>query len=120
MGHVFMVLQARFDQAASISNWTYGHAGATFDTAGTRKAAAVMQQWSDKGYFEDGFNGVSQENAAARFGRGAALYFTTGRGETQTFAGPLGNGVGFITLPSQDGPPVESPTGSLSLPFHIS
>ena len=87
MGHVFMVLQARFDQAASISNWTYGHAGATFDTAGTRKAATVLQQWSDKGYFEDGFNGVSQENAAARFGKGEGLYFITGPWENQTFAG---------------------------------
>ena len=72
-----------------ISNWTYGHAGATFDTAGTRKAASVLQQWGDKGYFEDGFNGVSQENAAARFGKGEGLYFITGPWENQTFAGPL-------------------------------
>jgi raffinose/stachyose/melibiose transport system substrate-binding protein len=120
MGHVFMVLQARFDQAASISNWTYGHAGATFDTAGTRKAATVLQQWSDKGYFEDGFNGVSQENAAARFGKGEGLYFITGPWENQTFAGPLGDGVGFFPLPSLDGTPGAPTTGSLSLPFHIS
>ncbi|HVI38835.1 MAG TPA: extracellular solute-binding protein, partial [Gaiellales bacterium] len=120
MGHVFMVLQARFDQAASISNWTYGHAGATFDTAGTRKAATVLQQWSDKGYFEDGFNGVSQENAAARFGKGEGLYFITGPWENQTFAGPLGDGVGFFPLPSLDGTPGAPTTGALSLPFHIS
>jgi raffinose/stachyose/melibiose transport system substrate-binding protein len=120
MGHVFMVLQARFDQAASISNWTYGHAGATFDTAGTRKAATVLQQWSDKGYFENGFNGVSQENAAARFGKGEGLYFITGPWENQTFAGPLGDGVGFFPLPSLDGTPGAPTTGALSLPFHIS
>jgi raffinose/stachyose/melibiose transport system substrate-binding protein len=120
MGHVFMVLQARFDQAASISNWTYGHAGATFDTAGTRKAATVLQQWSDKGYFENGFNGISQENAAARFGKGEGLYFITGPWENQTFAGPLGDGVGFFPLPSLDGTPGAPTTGALSLPFHIS
>ena len=114
------MLQARFDQAASISNWTYGHAGATFDTAGTRKAATVLQQWSDKGYFEDGFNGVSQENAAARFGKGEGLYFITGPWENQTFAGPLGDGVGFFPLPSLDGTPGAPTTGALSLPFHIS
>src|SRR3954452_17388980 len=68
MGHVFMVLQARFDDPTSIANWTYGRSGATFNTPGTRKAATILQQWAQKGYFEDGFNGVSQENAAARFG----------------------------------------------------
>jgi raffinose/stachyose/melibiose transport system substrate-binding protein len=120
MGHVFMVLQARFDQAASISNWTYGHAGATFDTPGTRKAATVLQQWSDKGYFEDGFNGVSQDNATARFGNGEGLYFITGPWSKLKFAGPLGDGVGFLPLPSLDGAPGAPTTGSLSLPFHIS
>jgi raffinose/stachyose/melibiose transport system substrate-binding protein len=80
----------------------------------------VLQQWSDKGYFEDGFNGVSQENAAARFGKGEGLYFITGPWENQTFAGPLGDGVGFFPLPSLDGTPAAATTGSLSLPFHIS
>ena len=63
----------------------------------------MLQQWSDKGYFENGFNGVSQENAAARFGKGEGLYFITGPWENQTFAGPLGDGVGFFPLPSLDG-----------------
>ena len=120
MGHVFMVLQARFDQANSISNWTYGRSGSTFDTAGTRKAASVIQQWAGKGYFENGFNGVSQENAAARFGKGEGLYFITGPWENQTFAGPLGDGVGFFPLPSIDGTAGAPTTGALSLPFHIS
>ncbi len=120
MGHVFMVLQARFADPKAIADWTYGRSGATFDTPGTRKAATVVQQWGQKGYFEDGFNGVSQENAAARFGKGEGLYFITGPWENQTFAGPLGDGVGFFPLPSLDGAPGAPATGSISLPFHVS
>ena len=120
MGHVFMVLQARFDNASAISNWTYGRPGASFDDAGTRKAASILEQWGKSGYFEDGFNGVSQTNAAARFGKGEGLYFITGPWENQTFAGPLKDGVGFFPLPSLDGSPGAPTTGSLSLPYHIS
>ena len=120
MGHVFMVLQARFDNPSAIANWTYGRSGASFDDAGTRKAASILQQWGDKGYFENGFNGVSQTAAAARFGKGEGLYFITGPWENQTFAGPLGDGVGFFPLPSLDGTPGAPTTGALSLPFHIS
>jgi raffinose/stachyose/melibiose transport system substrate-binding protein len=120
MGHVFMVLQAHFDNPGAIANWTYGRPGATFDDAGTRKAAAVLEQWGAKGYFEDGWNGVSQTAAAARFGKGEGLYFITGPWENQTFAGPLKDGVGFFPLPSDSGTADAPTTGALSLPYHIS
>jgi raffinose/stachyose/melibiose transport system substrate-binding protein len=120
MGHVFMVLQAHFDNPSAIADWTYGRPGATFDDAGTKKAAAVLEQWGAKGYFEDGWNGVSQTAAAARFGKGEGLYFITGPWENQTFAGPLKDGVGFFTLPSDSGTGDAPTTGALSLPYHIS
>lgn len=120
MGHVFMVLQGMFERPAAIAGWVYGRPGATFDTPGTRKAAAVLQRWGADGYFEDGFNGVSQQTAAARFGKGEGLYFITGPWENQTFAGPLGDGVGFFPLPAPAGSAATATTGALSLPFHIS
>jgi raffinose/stachyose/melibiose transport system substrate-binding protein len=120
MGHVFMVLQARFDDPNKIADWTYGRPGATFDDAGTRKAASILEQWGTKGYFENGFNGVSQTAAAARFGKGEGLYFITGPWENQTFAGPLKDGVGFFPLPSVDGSAGAPTTGALSIPYHIS
>jgi len=116
MGHVFMVLQSHFEQAGKIASWTYGHPGATFDTAGTRQAATVLQQWAKAGYFESGFNGVGQTNAAARFAKGEGLYFITGPWENATFADPMGNNVGFFTVP----PGSARTTGAVSLPWHIS
>jgi raffinose/stachyose/melibiose transport system substrate-binding protein len=119
LGHVFMVLQALFERPAAISAWVFGHPGASFDTAGTRRAAEVFAKWGADGYFEDGFNGVSQQAAAARFAKGEGLYSITGPWENQTFAGPLGNRVGFFAMPAAGGGQAPT-TGSLSLPFHIS
>ena len=99
-------------------DWIYGRSGATFNTPARARPRRWSQQWAQKGYFEDGFNGVSQEDAAARFGKGEGLYFITGPWENQTFAGPLGDGVGFFPLPSLDGAPGAPTTGALSLPFH--
>jgi len=63
---------------------------------------------------------ASQENAAARFGKGEGLYFITGPWENQTFAGPLKDGVGFFPLPSDSGTAAAPTTGALSIPYHIS
>ncbi|MGN6379161.1 MAG: extracellular solute-binding protein [Gaiellales bacterium] len=120
MGHVFMVLQAHFDNPAAIANWTYGRPGATFDDAGTRQAAATLEQWGKAGYFENGWNGVSQTAAAARFAKGEGLYFITGPWENETFAGPMKDNVGFFTMPSASGAPNAATTGALSIPYHIS
>jgi len=119
LGHVFMVLQALFERPQAISDWVFGHPGASFDTAATRKAAAVFAHWGAAGYFESGFNGVSQQSAAARFARGEGLYSITGPWENETFAGPLGDKLGFFPMPGARGTPAAT-TGSLSLPFHIS
>ena len=120
MGHVFMVLQAHFDHPAAIANWTYGRPGSTFDDAGTRQAAATLEQWGKAGYFESGWNGVSQTAAAARFAKGEGLYFITGPWENETFAGPMKDNVGFFTMPSASGAPNAATTGALSIPYHIS
>jgi raffinose/stachyose/melibiose transport system substrate-binding protein len=120
MGHVFMVLQAHFDNPAAIADWTYGRPGSTFDDAGTRKAASVLEQWGKDGYFENGWNGVSQVSAAARFAKGEGLYFITGPWENETFAGPMKDNVGFFTMPSASGAPGAPTTGALSIPYHIS
>ena len=119
LGHIFMMLQSLYEDASKISDWTFAVPGSTFDDAGTQQAAAVMQDWANKGWFEDGFLGVAQDNAAGRFANGEGLYFLTGPWENGTFM-PMGENVGWFPLP---GPSVDTPahtTGALSIPYHIS
>jgi raffinose/stachyose/melibiose transport system substrate-binding protein len=119
LGHVFMILQALFEDPQQIANWTFGVAGSTFDTPGTQKAASVLQDWATKGYFAKGYAGIGQDNAAARFAKGEGLYFLTGPWENGTFE-PMGSNVGFFTMPGPDAATASPTTGSPSLPFHIS
>ena len=119
LGHIFMILQALFEDPQQIANWTFGVAGSNFDTPGTQKAASVLQDWATKGYFAKGYAGIGQDNAAARFAKGEGLYFLTGPWENGTFA-PMGTNVGFFTMPGPDTATASHTTGSPSLPFHIS
>ncbi len=38
-----------------INNFVYGVNNATFDTPENQQAAAIMQDWVEKGYFSEGF-----------------------------------------------------------------
>lgn len=119
LGHIFMILQALFEDPTQIADWTFGVPGSNFDTPGTQKAASVLQDWAKKGYFVKGYAGIGQDNAAARFAKGEGLYFLTGPWENGTFE-PMGTNVGFFTMPGPTAGTASPTTGSPSLPFHIS
>jgi raffinose/stachyose/melibiose transport system substrate-binding protein len=119
LGHVFMMLQAQTEDPTAIANWTFAVPGSTFDDPGTQQAAQTMQDWASKGYFAKGFGGLTQENAAARFAKGEALYFLTGPWENGTFS-PMGSNVGWFALPGQSAGAATPTTGALSIPYHIS
>jgi raffinose/stachyose/melibiose transport system substrate-binding protein len=119
LGHVFMMLQALYEDPTAISNWTFAVPGSTFDDTGTQKAAQVMQDWAAKGYFAKGFGGLKQDNAAARFAKGEGLYFMTGPWENGTFK-PMGANVGWFPLPGTTAGTASHTTGALSIPYHIS
>jgi raffinose/stachyose/melibiose transport system substrate-binding protein len=119
LGHIFMMLQAQNEDPQKIAAWTFAEPGATFDDAGTQQAATIMQDWATKGYFEKGFLGVNQPNAAGRFAKGEGLYFLTGPWENGTFT-PMGANVGWFPLPGASAGAATPTTGSLSIPYHIS
>jgi raffinose/stachyose/melibiose transport system substrate-binding protein len=119
LGHVFMMLQSLYEDPKAIENWTFAVPGSTFDTAGTRQAAQVMQDMGTKGLFAKDFLGTTQETAAARFAKGEGLYFLTGPWENGTFK-PMGENVGWFPMPSPNGGAASPTTGALSIPYHIS
>jgi len=119
LGHIFMMLQAQNEDSKKIADWTFAVPGSSFDDTGTQQAATIMQDWATKGYFEKGFLGVTQPNAAGRFAKGEGLYFLTGPWENGTFT-PMGTNVGWFALPGASAGAATPTTGSLSIPYHIS
>jgi raffinose/stachyose/melibiose transport system substrate-binding protein len=85
-----------------------------------KKAAAKLQEWAKKGYFEKSFNSVKDSDAQARFAKGEGLFVISGPWVNGGFATGLKDNVGFFLLPPENaGDPVKA-TGSVSLPIHIS
>src|SRR6266566_3978053 len=111
LGHIFMMLQAQNEDPKKIADWTFAVAGSTFDDPGTQQAATILQDWATKGYFEKGFLGVTQPNAAGRFAKGEGLYFLTGPWENGTFT-PMGANVGWFALPGVSAGGATPTTGS--------
>jgi raffinose/stachyose/melibiose transport system substrate-binding protein len=119
-GHYMMTLADHYSSPAALRNWVFGRKGATFDTPAVREAAAKLQEWAKKGYFEKSFNSVKDSDAQARFAKGEGLFVISGPWVNGGFATGLKDNVGFFLLPPEKaGDPVKA-TGSVSLPIHIS
>ncbi|MBQ0854953.1 extracellular solute-binding protein [Streptomyces sp. BH-SS-21] len=76
--HIFSDLAVTEQSPASISDWIGGKAGTTFATTGNEKAADTMADWAKKGYFGSGYDGLSNEDAIARFAKGSGAFFVGG------------------------------------------
>ena len=103
MGHVFMVLQSRFDDPTAIANWTYGRPGATFDTPAPARPPRSSSSGVPRAISRTASTASARPPPLPASARARGLYFITGPWENQTFAGPLKDGVGFFPLPSVDG-----------------
>jgi raffinose/stachyose/melibiose transport system substrate-binding protein len=119
-GHYLMTLADHYSSPAALRNWVFGRKGASFDTPSVQKAAAKLQDWAKKGYFENSFNSVKDPEAQARFAKGEGLFVISGPWVNGGFATGLKNNVGFFLLPPEKAGGPTKATGSVSLPSHIS
>lgn len=117
--HVHGLVHAAFTPAEEIRSWVFGEDGATFASDTDVQAATRLQEWADTGYFGDDYNGVGNDDAVARFIDGDGVFFLAGTWNVGALAENMGDGVGFIPMPT--GPSgVTGGTGSLGLGWHIS
>lgn len=117
--HAFMTLADHYEDSTKLRNWVFGRPGATVETKGVEEAAAKLQDWAQAGYFEEGFLGVKDAEAQARFAEGGAV-FTIGVSVLNGgLAEKLHDELGYMLMPPEKaGEPVYS-TGSLSPGMHI-
>lgn len=108
--HIFSDIAVTDQKPESIRDWIGGKAGATFETPGNVKAAETMADWASKGYFGNGYDGLGNEDAIAKFAKGDGVFFVGGswNGASLTSAG-----FGFGSL-------VTGGVGATASPWHIS
>jgi raffinose/stachyose/melibiose transport system substrate-binding protein len=99
------------------NDWVNGRKGATFQVAGNAEAARVMQSWAQKGYLGTGFNGLSADDAATKFGKGSGAFYIAGDWNLPNVEAGKSR-IGIVPFPpGASGTPAA--TGSLGLGWHI-
>lgn len=117
--HLFGGIWGAYEKPARIRNWIYHVPGARYDTPGTIKALAKLQQWAKAGYFNDDYNAVGYDATAGLFAKGKGVFWIGGDWDSTIIKTGLGKNAGAMPVPP--GPSgVWSGIGGLSGPWHIS
>ncbi len=101
-----------------INNFVYGVNNATFDTPENQQAAAIMQDWVEKGYFSEGFPGVGYDDSNKLFKAGEGAMTITGSWLAGELINDTDQKFGFFLLPGNPGQ-TRLAIGGVGIPFAI-
>ncbi len=116
--HNFEAVLGQFADKQAVRDFVFAKEGANFDTPEFQQAAAKIQEWVDKGYFNKNFNGTDYDPAWQQFAKGDSRYLIAGTWLTADLAKEMGDNVGFMLLPGND-PNAPVALGGESLPYSI-
>ncbi|MFJ6572173.1 ABC transporter substrate-binding protein [Streptomyces sp. NPDC091292] len=115
---VIGLVQAQNVPSRDVRSWISGVPGATIDDQGTVDAARTVRDWAKGGYFGKGYDGISSDDAVAKFSRGQGAFLVAGSWNAPALQESMKGKVGF-TLPARaDG--TRASVGSMGLGWHIS
>lgn len=87
-------------------NWVYGAPGATIVTPGATDATQTFVDWARAGYVAKSANGIGEQDSAAAFAKGDAVFHVNGNWAAAVLRDEMRDNVGFFLLP---GPEADSP-----------
>jgi raffinose/stachyose/melibiose transport system substrate-binding protein len=117
--HMFTTFQNLKVPNDQLTALVYHTGPASFDTPENVAAAAIAQDYGQKGYFGDGYLGKTAQAAIDEFNAGKALYFLQGTYFSAPIVEALGDDVEMILVPGTAGQPF-SVTGGPGTAFGIS
>jgi raffinose/stachyose/melibiose transport system substrate-binding protein len=118
--HLFGGIWGAYESPTKVRNWIYHVPGARYDTPGTIRALAKLQQWGKAGYFNEDYNALGYDDSAGRFAKGEGVFWIGGDWDSTIIKTGLGaKNVGVMPIPP--GPRGQwTSIGGLSGPWHIS
>jgi raffinose/stachyose/melibiose transport system substrate-binding protein len=116
--HVFGTVQDQLVPADQITDLAFGRKGASWTTPENTQAAQKVADWAGAGYFNEGVNGLDDNQAWQAFSRGESVFFIGGTWYAADLEAAMGQNVRFMPPPPPAGRPV-SATGGTGLPFAI-
>jgi raffinose/stachyose/melibiose transport system substrate-binding protein len=112
----FWEAQIDADQRRDLDKLIYGEGG-SFLNPKLERAAQLMQQWGEAGYFFPGFQGIGHDDAATLFQNGQAAFFISGTWYMGQFK--ANKEIHFAALPQFPGVVKPLMVGGTDLPFSI-
>jgi raffinose/stachyose/melibiose transport system substrate-binding protein len=117
--HLFGGIWGAYEKPANVRNWIYHVPGSRYDTPGTVKALAKLQEWGKAGYFNSDYNAVGYDVSANLFAKGKGVFWIGGDWDSTIIKTGLGKDAGAFAMPP--GPSGQyASIGGLSGPWHIS
>jgi raffinose/stachyose/melibiose transport system substrate-binding protein len=116
--HVFGTLQNQLVAPEQITELAFGRKGASWVTPENTQAAQALTRWAQAGYFNEGVNGIDDNQAWQAFARGESPFLIGGTWYAADLEAAMGQNVRFMPPPPPAGRPV-SATGGTGLPFAI-
>lgn len=101
-----------------INNLTYGVNDVSFDTPENRQAAQILQDWTNAGYFSDGFPGIGYDDSNNLFKAGNGAMTITGSWLAPELMVDTDQEFGFFLLPPYEGK-TGLAIGGVGIPFAI-
>ncbi len=116
--HVFGTVQDQLVPAEQITDLAFGRKGPSWNTPENTQAAQRVADWARAGYFNEGVNGLDDNQAWQSFSRGESVFFIGGTWYAADLEAAMGQNVRFMPPPPPAGRPI-SATGGTGLPFAI-
>src|SRR4051794_37632873 len=116
--HNFESVLGQTADKQAIRDFVFAKQGSSFDKPEFTAAAAKIDDWVKKGYFNKNFNGTDYDPAWKDFAKGKSPYLIAGTWVVADLAKQMGDKVGFMLMPGKD-PAAPVSLGGESLPFTI-
>ena len=119
--HIYTaLLYSHQNDRAYADGLIYGDPAAKWTDADGVWAAAKLQEWVEKGYFTEGFEGIEYGDQVSLFENGEGAMMLVGNWFGSTFAaGPIGDQLGFFLLPGNTAGGFKMVLGGTSLGYGI-
>jgi raffinose/stachyose/melibiose transport system substrate-binding protein len=119
--HLYSELQnAELGEREWYDDFMYLRNAVSFNQPANVAAAARLQEWIDKGYFNEGFAGIAYDDSWPIFSAGeGAMYLTGSWLAGELLAGPNADNFGFFLLPPLEEDGYKLSVGGTGLAFAI-
>jgi raffinose/stachyose/melibiose transport system substrate-binding protein len=117
--HVYSEILGTMTTREYLDNLIYRTGDETWESDAITQAATKLQEWIDKGYVIDGYEGLSSDDAWPLFAAGEGAMLIQGSWLAGDIANQLGEDAGFFLVPPAEAGGQAISTGGVGIPYSI-